>query len=600
MVKFCNRSVASLERHVSKKHIGFKGADLKRVLDLFNRSLAGHEIPRLVIDQPGSNQQELVSKNTPKRTPSKLYRCPLCNANRTNKATHLMKTHCLARGSPAYKDARSRMLLVTEPVDAPRNLRRLQASSNSSPNQWIRSIDSCFSLEADPDSEAIQRKVQTVRAWIEGVVDLASLDRCSTRSLAVGGMFHKDNSMNKAATRFKKMGHVYEYLKSIQNAYWLDDSVNPDYWRQTMDRLINMMKTARIAALKVKKADDVERSNVTAQNLIKWQLFSKLIYSDYVQANIRAASNVAEGSEPLPTTRTQFVNVRNSIIVYFMVKFMRRSLEFSEARLKELTNAHHFSKDGTEYRVMYLRRHKTRSTKSAWIFLKDTEYAAMKAYIDHYRSVITDCSGPECYLFPAARANRSNAQPCCSPFSSSNTNRILDKVAKQAGIPELVGVQLGVRKTRASLITAFREIHQNTPETVAQLAQLASHTVAVQESSYMFGPQLQSKLDTILRVEEMFRLGLSENCNAPVNPDTPAGNVNAPDVNAPNALGETSSEVRELVATEPSKCKVVLRRLSDSVLARYKTKGSNRGQKRLTQKCTRQSTRQRLTRLSKT
>lgn len=81
-----------------------------------------------------------------------------------------------------------------------------------------------------------------------------------------------------------------------------------------------------------------------------------------------------------------------------MLSSIRRVMEFRTFTLGEFSNAK-ICEDGSV--TIKITQHKTLLHQgAALIVIKENEYNALKRFIKYYRSLVVECSGVDCVVFP--------------------------------------------------------------------------------------------------------------------------------------------------------------------------------------------------------
>ena len=513
MMKFCVSLVKNPKRHIMLKHEAFKGDDLERAVDLFKKAHAGCDVPKLEIHStnPSSKEEwvpELEKIRRAETMPkSQRYMCPVCKQPRTNIVNHLA-SHGYPKKHPEYPKMRDLMSKV--PVNEPEPPRqRVLAVLGGPKDNWQQTVEDCWGFENQGVTE--RRKCQTVFEWFKSsqvVMDtqfsLEALERVVDVSLGVQGYFHASTKGTKEATKAKKLGIAAEYLEFIRENPKYDPTVDPEAWRTGIWIILRKINYRRKAANTQKRADDIIRSEKELETLVPMKVFARLLKSTHIVTWFERARNVAKGILDLPTKKPAFRELRDVIVGYFVVKCLRRSKEMCQATLGEYRKAIQLvDQKDRKWRIMYLKSHKTMATKSAVLVMTEAQYETMTSYVENYRPLNTTCSSNDCWLFPSVQQRSTFPQKCCEYFETSNVNRILNRLASLSKIPELEGKNLGVRMTRKSGITAFRE-RTDDPRAIDALAQYASHSKKVQDEVYYKSKQPSRRLETALALEDLW------------------------------------------------------------------------------------------------
>lgn len=91
------------------------------------------------------------------------------------------------------------------------------------------------------------------------------------------------------------------------------------------------------------------------RSIVPLDVCEKLLTSDHMKQVTEAARNCLVDEVVLPTTLSDFTNLRDLIILRLMVTSLRRVMEFSEFRLSEYDE---MESRGDSF-VVKIRRHKT-------------------------------------------------------------------------------------------------------------------------------------------------------------------------------------------------------------------------------------------------
>ena len=157
-------------------------------------------------------------------------------------------------------------------------------------------------------------------------------------------------------------------------------------------------------------------------------------------------------------------------------------------------------KNETEY-VIKITKHKTATQGPCLLFLKPMEEQALTAYIKYYRTIVTDCSTADCYVFP----NRKSVYPneCCSKITFSNMGRIVKNTAKRA----CEQLKITSRVLRRSQITALWEKNSD-PAGRQQVAELCGHSLETARRYYQYADRIEPGRQVVETLREL-RQGVS-------------------------------------------------------------------------------------------
>ena len=128
----------------------------------------------------------------------------------------------------------------------------------------------------------------------------------------------------------------------------------------------------------------------------------------------------------------QFMAMRDVLILLMQVTSLRKVMEFAEFRLSEYTNREKVVKQGQEDRyVIRVSRHKTFKHGPCQIVLTPKQEQALQGCVLYYRTLSSDCSSPDCYVF--SNLIGSETASCCSIMSFSSIAKTVKRVAVKAG-----------------------------------------------------------------------------------------------------------------------------------------------------------------------
>ena len=516
---FCVSEVQDIVKHIKRQHKAFQGTDVDLAAELFKKAYAGNDLPHLEVfqrDPPTSTTQTWHS--TARREAAKAdalkstrYKCPICGGKRTNKTTHLFKHGITADSTPNYQQYLDQMVEVVDDPQLPTQ-DRLVATIGGPITKWEQTVDELWNSRKHGIKTTNGRKIRDTLDWmqrgraLECELTLDAVKRVTNLSLEVGGFFHKETAGSKAATKAKKMAEVVEYLEFLRECPHLDTTVDGEAWRYGINCCIRRINEERKEANKQKRADDVTRKTEEAKSIIPMRVLAELLDCEWIQSRFATARKVLEGTEEAPKTDNDYRELRDALIAYFGVKCIRRSLELCQATLSDFDGKHTVkAKDGNTYYVVYFRLHKTQMTKTACIVLDEDEHTTMQAYLKHYRTLVADCIAKDCILFPSINGRSSHSlTKCCKYFETSNINRILDRIGKSSGIPELQTQKLNIRRIRKAAIVGYRD-QTDDPAKIKALANYASHTVKVQDEAYLTSRQSRQKVETAIELNALFK-----------------------------------------------------------------------------------------------
>ena len=189
-------------------------------------------------------------------------------------------------------------------------------------------------------------------------------------------------------------------------------------------------------------------------------------------------------------TKNEFVKLRNALITSFMIRFVRRALEFCELTIAEYKAIKALKKkEGDEQQfVLKVKKHKTSMHGSAEVILGLKEKAALDSYMLYAREFGSECKKNSCPVF--ITSSNPTTEQYCSKLMLSTLTKIVMLTALKAGVSSR---NVNTKLLRRSTISMAWE-ETSDPRFRLELSQLAGHTLDTARRYYAFigtGEQLK-------------------------------------------------------------------------------------------------------------